>query len=155
MLLFSWTGALHMENVVAVMKLKRLKKIKIKKAEKEKVATVPKEKKAMNIDENRIEELLQKLECREKDLKIVLDKIEISLNRILRENVKIIKKIESTINKFDNKMQDNTETIVEAEETLRNVLVAIRQNEYLQAWYPAQRGYPEMKVIGKHPGKYD
>jgi hypothetical protein len=34
-----------------------------------------------------------------------------------------------------------------------NVLLAIRQNEYLQAWYPAQQGYPEMKVVGSHPYK--
>lgn len=37
------------------------------------------------------------------------------------------------------------------EETLTNVLLAIRQNEYLQAWYPSQGGYPEMKVTGNHP----
>jgi hypothetical protein len=39
------------------------------------------------------------------------------------------------------------------EETLLNVLLAIRQNEYLQAWYPAQNGYKEMKVTGPHPAK--
>jgi hypothetical protein len=38
-----------------------------------------------------------------------------------------------------------------AEDTLLNVLVAIRQNEALQAWYPPQQGYPEMKVVGSHP----
>ena len=37
------------------------------------------------------------------------------------------------------------------EDTLRNVLIAIKQNENLQAWYPAQQGYPEMKVTGRHP----
>jgi len=39
------------------------------------------------------------------------------------------------------------------EETLLNVLLAIRQNEYLQAWYPAQNGCKEMKVTGQHPAK--
>jgi len=38
-------------------------------------------------------------------------------------------------------------------ETLLNVLLAIRQNEYLQAWYPEQHGFPEMKVSGTHPAK--
>jgi len=38
-----------------------------------------------------------------------------------------------------------------AEEILGNVLLAIRQNEYLQAWYPAQSGFPEIKVSGIHP----
>ena len=50
-------------------------------------------------------------------------------------------------------------TVVEAvsktnecvEESLCNVLLAIRQNEYLQAWYPEQSGFPEMKVTGIHP----
>ena len=39
------------------------------------------------------------------------------------------------------------------EDTLLNVLLAIRQNEYLQAYYPAQNGYNEMKVTGTHPSK--
>ena len=46
------------------------------------------------------------------------------------------------------KMQETNQT---AEETLCNVLLAIRQNEYLQAWYPEQAGYPEMKIVGRHP----
>jgi len=37
------------------------------------------------------------------------------------------------------------------EETLCNVLLAIRQNEYLQAWYPDTCGFPEQKVVGQHP----
>ena len=37
------------------------------------------------------------------------------------------------------------------EETLMNVLLAIRQNEYLQAHYPAQCGAKEMMVVGTHP----
>lgn len=39
------------------------------------------------------------------------------------------------------------------DDTLLNVLLAIRQNEYLQAYYPAQHGYPEMKLTGTHPAK--
>jgi len=39
------------------------------------------------------------------------------------------------------------------EETTMNVLLAIRQNDYLQAWYPAQQGYAQMKVAGPHPAK--
>ena len=36
------------------------------------------------------------------------------------------------------------------DETLCNVLLAVRQNEYLQAWYPAQNGQEEQRVIGKY-----
>lgn len=41
------------------------------------------------------------------------------------------------------------------DETLGNVLLAIRQNEYLQAYYPAQNGFPELKVVGCHPSKIE
>jgi hypothetical protein len=41
------------------------------------------------------------------------------------------------------------------EETLLNVLHAIRQNEYLQAWSPPQNGYPALKVVGTHPSNLD
>jgi len=37
------------------------------------------------------------------------------------------------------------------EQTLLNVLAAIRQNEYLHTWAPAQKGHPEMKFAGLHP----
>lgn len=37
------------------------------------------------------------------------------------------------------------------EDTMLNVLLAIRQNEYLQAYYPAQLGHPDIKVVGHHP----
>ena len=39
------------------------------------------------------------------------------------------------------------------EDTVLNILLAIRQNEYLQAWYPAQQGHPAQKVVGSHPIK--
>ena len=48
-------------------------------------------------------------------------------------------------------LQEISRTNTNVDETLGNVLLAIRQNEYLQAHYPAQLGYPEMKVVGKHP----
>jgi hypothetical protein len=37
------------------------------------------------------------------------------------------------------------------DESLGNVLLAIRQNEYLQAYYPQQHGFKAMKVSGIHP----
>jgi len=44
-----------------------------------------------------------------------------------------------------------TEINANVEDTLMNVLLAIRQNEYLQAHYPAQCGAKEMMVVGTHP----
>lgn len=40
------------------------------------------------------------------------------------------------------------------EDALLNVLLAIKQNEYLQAYYPEQLGYQAMKVVGSHPSRY-
>ncbi len=48
-------------------------------------------------------------------------------------------------------LEEITEANQSAEEILGNVLLAIRQNEYLQAWHPPQGGFPEMKVTGIHP----
>lgn len=38
-------------------------------------------------------------------------------------------------------------------ETLGAVLLAIRQNEYLQAYYPEQHGFKAGKYTGQHPAK--
>jgi hypothetical protein len=50
-------------------------------------------------------------------------------------------------------LEENNRVTQNVDESLGNVLLAIRQNEYLQAYYPAQLGFPEMKVTGKHPAK--
>ena len=52
-----------------------------------------------------------------------------------------------------NIMKEISSTNKNVEETVCNVLLAIRQNEYLQAYYPEQLGFKEMKVVGKHPSK--
>lgn len=58
--------------------------------------------------------------------------------------------------KFQNEelrlLKKSNETV---EETLLNVLLAIRQHESMKAWYPAQKGYEEMKVVGIHPAKLE
>lgn len=41
------------------------------------------------------------------------------------------------------------------DEMMSLVLVAIRQNEYLQAYYPAQHGFPAGKYVGIHPAKLE
>ena len=78
--------------------------------------------------------------------------------RIERENSDVKNELFSFITTINKKIKDQNEYILKGisvaentEETLLNVLLAIRQNEYLQAWYPEQQGYPEMKVVGQHP----
>ena len=41
------------------------------------------------------------------------------------------------------------------DESLCNVLMAIRQNEYLHAWYPAQKGHKEANIVGMHPASVE
>ncbi len=68
------------------------------------------------------------------------------LNKLITESSKTYVKQEE----FLRGIKSTNENI---EDTLLNVLLAIRQNEYLQAWYPQQQGYPAMKVAGTHPAK--
>lgn len=68
-----------------------------------------------------------------------LDKLVVELKSSFLAHEKFLEKIEKSNENMD--------------ETLANVLLAIKQNEYLQAWYPKQSGFPEMKVVGKHPLK--
>lgn len=52
---------------------------------------------------------------------------------------------------YDEKFIKYTKVSEEVEQTLMNVFLAIRQNEYLQAYYPPQDGFKEMNVVGTHP----
>ena len=80
-----------------------------------------------------IHDFNQRLMVFEKKLLDSIERLELKLT----QTQKIIKE--------SNKLNDNVDC------TLRNVLLAIRQNEYLQSWHPEQAGFPEMKVVGKHP----
>lgn len=67
------------------------------------------------------------------------------------ESQKVFSEIKRILKNHDQRITKITEINDNIDTTLANVLLAIRQNEYLQAWYPAQSGLPEMKVVGKHP----
>ena len=92
-----------------------------------------------------------------KRVKSALDKKKV--NKDFRDNFKEIEKslvgfmnqIQKKIDNHEKFLEDIKKTNEIVEESLCNVLLAIRQNEYLQAWYPAQMGFPEMKVAGRHP----
>ncbi len=51
-------------------------------------------------------------------------------------------------------IKKTTEILERTEDTVCNVLLAIRQNQFLQAWYPAQPNSSEMYVSGSHPESY-
>lgn len=74
-----------------------------------------------------------------------------NLVKITKSLNELVMGYNKTVSSQDALLKDIKSTNENVEDTLLNVLAAIRQNEYLQAWYPAQKGYPEMKVTGTHP----
>jgi len=89
-----------------------------------------------------------------KDPELMSCLLENQSNHIVQFNRKTFQFFEKKIEKMIQNLNRITEVNEIAEETLSNVLLAIRQNEYLQAWYPEQHGYPAMKVKGQHPMKH-
>lgn len=101
----------------------------------------------------------------EDEMKLIKDnvtKVLANVNRDFGAMKSVIQKSMEELNRLAvsgfEKLQEHDKILMQikecnenAEQTLLNVLLAIRQNEYLQAWYPAQKGIPEMKITGKHP----
>lgn len=75
------------------------------------------------------------------------------LKHNIKKNADVANYIHGSLLKYEKTLKAIKETNENVDETLCNVLLAIRQNEYLQSWHPAQHGYPEIKVTGKHPAK--
>ena len=81
------------------------------------------------------------------------DRISKACEKIAQENYTATKFMLEEFKCYGELFKHMTSTIENIDETLGNVLLAIRQNEYLQAYYPAQHEYPDLKVVGKHPVK--
>lgn len=106
-----------------------------------------------------------KKETNDKEIKEKLVNIDSSLATIANKQKTIettLKMMRKEINemalkdmRFQKQIKEISEVNKCVDETLCNVLLAIRQNEYLQAWYPEQYGYPEQKVTGAHPRRAD
>ena len=88
-----------------------------------------------------------------KTLEGIENKVDLCLEKVLEDITKTLTKINNMIKQTKVEHENTKKAVVEVDDNLRNVLLAIRQNEYLQAWYPEQAGFPEMKVVGKHPSK--
>lgn len=87
------------------------------------------------------------------DLNVFLKKSISYMEEKLEKNSTTILEMKKILTSYEERMVKITEINIAAEETLTNVLLAIRQNEYLQAWYPAQAGYPDLKITGRHPNQ--
>jgi N-glycosylase/DNA lyase len=73
------------------------------------------------------------------------------LDKSLKEYFEMFRELRKLLREYQDFLKKSTSTNENIEKTLLNVLLAIRQNEYLQAWYPEQLGFPSMKVSGIHP----
>lgn len=87
------------------------------------------------------------------DLRRFLDTTNRHIKSQTKKNNETLRDVYQTVSSHEKKLKEMIKTIQCVDETLCNVLMAIRQNEYLQAYYPAQHGFPDLKVVGTHPAK--
>lgn len=90
------------------------------------------------------------IKCIKKQIEDLIDFQKKNLNLLIELNKSLVH-VQKKMGEYDARLVKITEINSFAEETFSNVLLAIRQNEFLQAYYPPQKGYPEMKVVGRHP----
>lgn len=88
-----------------------------------------------------------------KEVKDFLKSIKSTVESLIKKNnesmVEVFKMVQSH-QKFLDEMQKSFDVV---DETMGCILLAVRQNEYLQTWYPEQNGFPAMKACGLHPSK--
>lgn len=70
--------------------------------------------------------------------------------RFLNKFGEMLKAVADSLECFGTVMQSVKNTNDNVDETLCNVLLAIRQNEYLQAWHPKQDEHSGGVAIGKY-----
>lgn len=90
------------------------------------------------------------------DFRSILKKNEellISIRFVLSKHEKVLAEMKKEQDSHKEFLDSILRSNQNLDETVCNVLLAIRQNEYLQAYYPPQHGFHEMKVTGKHPVK--
>lgn len=98
-----------------------------------------------------INEFIEILDEAKKALKYIYRSKELldDIEKTNKQTKEIMKKMDKHLLNENQYLKKSNELLGFVDETLSNVLLAIRQNEYLQAWYPAQQGETEKKVIGR------
>lgn len=77
------------------------------------------------------------------------------LDILIRKTKDHQKKVDKSLDNHQNRLTKIVSTMESIDEMMSLILVAIRQNEYLQAYYPAQHGHPAGKYAGLHPAKLE
>jgi len=98
---------------------------------------------------------LEKQETDAKYIKDIFKDIKVKNGTFSRKVSNLILHLQKKVESHDKLLKEVITTIKVVDESLCNVLLAIRKNEYLQAHYPKQKGFPEMKVVGIHPAKIE
>ena len=104
-------------------------------------------------NEEMVLELIKKYETDFKSIRNKYDKILAETRAITKANNQIFNKFYKFASAHEKYLQEIARKMSDVDETMGNVLMAIRQNEFLQAHYPEQHGFSAMNVIGKHPAK--
>lgn len=110
---------------------------------------------------NELTETLKRIELFMRNVDKSRRMMHLSQRKVLQKARGILKEMSDKerklMGKIQEKMDKQHKTLIEclqvmqtADETLCNVLLAIRQNEFLQAYYPAQNGQPAQRVTGKY-----
>ena len=80
----------------------------------------------------------------------VLQKARAILKQMSDKEEKILSRIKVVLFNHGITLEECLKVMNNVDETLGNVLLAIRQNEFLQAYYPAQNGQRAQMVTGKY-----
>ena len=103
-------------------------------------------KKFMDLEKKHLRKILS-------EMRRFQEKMKSEMRSAVKKNNETARDILQTIVGHEKQLKEFNKQSQTIDETLCNVLLAIRQNEYLQAWHSPQHGFPEMKITGKHPAK--
>lgn len=105
--------------------------------------------------DQKIERMLERIEIvvqsSLKDMSTTQRRLKLQIATMANKTLSFVENIDKRLESNSKQMKDVAITEEFVLGVLNNLLTAIRQNENLQAWYPAQCGYPAMKVSGIHP----
>jgi hypothetical protein len=92
-----------------------------------------------------------------KSQRTTLQKARAILAAMGKKEERLLDRINATLKEHEGILDRMLKVNQNLDETLCNLLLAIRQQEFLHAWYPPQKGEPEKQVIGKYllPRKQD
>lgn len=102
---------------------------------------------------NEIYEYVDVLKKTIKTLQVKINFLSAQMNQVIQEQKSVNKQVTKQLSEQNKILNQLNNSNTNVEETLLNVLLAIRQNECYKAWYPQQMGYPDIKVTGPHPIK--